>query len=477
MTQRKERTGIEVQSERAILAAVRLPGSNYDRREPFGELRALAQQAGAQAVGELVQMLDRPVSGTFMGSGKVQELKALCEELKATTIIFDNDLSPKQIGAIEEVTQRKVIDRSELILDIFASRATTAEAQLQVELAQLEYTYPRIRGMWSHLERMAGGGIGTRGPGEMQLEIDRRLVQKRQVDLRHRLAEIQARKRREVFERKREHFTVGLVGYTNAGKSTLFNTLTRGGAYADDRLFATLITRTRQWELGGSVTAMLSDTVGFVRDLPHNLVASFKATLEEATHADILLIVLDVSDPSAEMHYETVMKTLDELFEEVEKSSFEEDKGWTPPERLLLLNKVDKLKSNAELLVWQQKVPRSLAICALPGKPGAVPLGQDQLAAMVQEAVLGPIEEMDITLPIKDSRTIHIIESQSKVLDREYTEDTVRLQVQMGRKQIDRMRGAGVRMKIRDAKGADVPAPIEPGTISGGWTGEADSRH
>lgn len=472
MTQRKERTGIEVQSERAILAAVRLPGSNYDRREPFGELKALAEQAGAQAVGEITQMLDRPVSGTFMGSGKVQELKSLCEELKASTIIFDNDLSPKQIGAIEEVTQRKVIDRSELILDIFASRATTAEAQLQVELAQLEYTYPRIRGMWSHLERMAGGGIGTRGPGEMQLEIDRRLVQKRQVDLRERLKEIQARKRREVFERKREHFTVGLVGYTNAGKSTLFNTLTRGGAYADDRLFATLITRTRQWELGGSVTAMLSDTVGFVRDLPHNLVASFKATLEEATHADLLLIVLDVSDPSAEMHYETVMKTLDELFEKLENSSHEEDKNWTPPERLLLLNKVDRLKSNAELLIWQQKVPRSLPICALPSKPGEpLPLGQDQLAAMVQEAVLGPIEELDITLPIKDSKTIHIIESQAKVLDREYTEDTVRLQVQMGRKQVDRMRGVGVRMKIRDAKGKDLPALVEPGEMPKGWVG------
>ncbi|MBU6413673.1 MAG: GTPase HflX [Planctomycetes bacterium] len=474
MSQRKERTGIEVASERAVLAAVRLPHSNFDHRDPFGELNALAQQAGAVVVGEMAQTLDRPVAGTFMGSGKVKELAALCDELAATTIIFDNDLSPKQISAIEEVTKRKVIDRSELILDIFASRATTAEAQLQVELAQLEYTYPRIRGMWTHLERIVGSGgaggsrgIGTRGPGEQQLEIDRRLVQRRQNDLRERLREIQARKRREVFERKREHFTVGLVGYTNAGKSTLFNTMTSGGAYADDRLFATLITRTRQIELGGGCAAMLSDTVGFVRDLPHNLIASFKATLEEATHADLLLIVLDVSDPAAELHYKTVTDTLDELCKEVATSGYEEDRHWTPPERLLLLNKVDRLEDNRDLLVWQQKVPQSLPICALPPSKSQIAkgesnLGQATLLNRIRELVLGQVEELDVTLPLRDARTISLIESQGKVLDRSYSTDAVTLRVKMGRKQIDRMRGTGIRMTLRTANGVLIPGPDAP---------------
>ncbi len=250
----RERNDIKVQSERAVLAAVRLPRSNYDRSDPFGELKALAEQAGALVVGEVEQFRDAPEAGTYMGSGKVLEMKGLCERLEAKTIIFDHDLSPKQIAKIEEITERKVVDRSELILDIFASRATSHEAKLQVELAQLEYTYPRLRAMWSHLERITGsggiGGIGTRGPGEMQLEIDRRLVANKRVALQRELREIQARKRREVRQRNAENFTVGLVGYTNAGKSTLFNTLTAGGAYADDRVFATLITRTREWDLG-----------------------------------------------------------------------------------------------------------------------------------------------------------------------------------------------------------------------------------
>ncbi|MEX2219792.1 MAG: GTPase HflX [Phycisphaerales bacterium] len=365
----RERTTIDVKSERTVLAAVRLPDSTYDLSNPFGELRALAEQAGAQVVGELEQKMDRPVAGTYMGSGKVEELKRLCEALDAQTILFDHNLSPKQIAKIEEVTERKVIDRSELILDIFAARANSHEAKLQVELAQLEYTFPRLRAMWDHLERIVGhggiGGIGTRGPGEQQLEIDRRLVQRRRLDLQRELEVIQARKRREVRDRKLDFFTVGIVGYTNAGKSTLFNTLTAGGAYADNRLFATLISRTRQWDLGGGLNVMLSDTVGFVRDLPHNLIASFRATLEEATHADLLLIVLDVSDPAAEMHYQTVMQTLDSLFEEVEEHERRAGQQWSRPEIAVVLNKVDALRDNREVLMWQQRL----------GGPTGGPLG------------------------------------------------------------------------------------------------------
>ena len=228
------RNEVKIQSERAVLAAVRLPDSRYNQADPFGELKALAEQAGAVVVGTLEQQLVRPVAGSYMGTGKLDELRALCAELDAKTVIFDHELSPKQIANIEKVVERKVLDRSEVILDIFASRATTHEAKLQVEIAQLEYTYPRLRAMWTHLERIVGGspgGVGTRGPGEQQLEIDRRLVQQRKSHLKRELSVIQARKTRSVEKRNVDSFTVGLVGYTNAGKSTLFNSLTEGGAY------------------------------------------------------------------------------------------------------------------------------------------------------------------------------------------------------------------------------------------------------
>lgn len=450
MPVRKERTDINVQSERTVLAAVRLPDSNYDRNDPFGELRSLAEQAGAIVVGELSQSLDRPVAGTYMGTGKVEELKNLCEALDASTIIFDHDLSPKQIAKIEEITGRKVLDRSELILDIFASRATTHEAKLQVELAQLEYTYPRLRAMWDHLERIVGrggiGGIGTRGPGEMQLEIDRRLAQEKRLRLEAQLREIQARKKREVRERKLDFFTVGLVGYTNAGKSTLFNTLTAGGAYADDRPFATLISRTRQWDLGGGMKVMLSDTVGFVRDLPHNLIASFRATLEEATHADLLLIVLDISDPAAQLQYDTVNSTLDSIFKEVQEREAREGQPWTPPERILLLNKVDRLRDNREVLIWQQRVPGAIPIA---GRDINHP-GHAELRDRVRDAARGQIRELRITVPLSDAKTIHTIENRAEVLDRDYNGSEVTLLARIGQRQLDQLRSMGARMKVAE---------------------------
>ncbi len=452
----KERTTIDVKAERAVLAAVRLPDSRYDAADPFGELTALTEQAGARVVGELEQRLERPVAGTYIGSGKLRELAELAERLDASVIIFDHDLSPRQISNIEKVTNRKVLDRSELILDIFATRATTHAAKIQVEIAQLEYTFPRLRAMWGHLERIAGGspgGVGTRGPGEQQLEIDRRLVQKRKQVLQAELATIQARKRREVRARKNDHFTVGLVGYTNAGKSTLFNALTAGGAYADDRLFATLMTRTREWDLGGGLRVMLSDTVGFVRDLPHHLIASFRATLEEATHADLLLVVVDLADPAAEMHLETVLRTLDEVFEEVarvEKRLGEGGGGSVPdPRRVVLLNKIDRLKDNAELLVWQRNHPEAIAISALPGEDEGLLRGGGALAALVREAVQGQVRELEITVPLADAKTIHTIENRAEVLDRRYNDDrTVTLTTRIGQRQIDQLRSAGAKMAI-----------------------------
>ncbi len=447
-----ERTTIKVQSERAVLAAVRLPESRYNRADPFGELRSLAEQAGSIVVGELSQSRDRPEAGTYIGVGKLHELKALCDALEATLVIFDHDLSPKQIANIEEIVERKVVDRSELILDIFASRAVTAEAKLQVELAQLEYTYPRLRAMWDHLERIVGhggiGGIGTRGPGEQQLETDRRLVQNRRMQLLRELKDIQARRRREVRARKHEHFTVGIVGYTNAGKSTFFNTMTAGGAYADDRVFATLATRTRQWDLGGGLNVMLSDTVGFVRDLPHNLIASFRATLEEATHADLLLVVLDVADAAAELQYETVMETLEALFREIEQIEARDGHEWQRPEIVVLLNKADRLIDNTELLVWQRRAPGSIAVCALPTPDGSPGLGHEEVLALVRDAARGPVRERTITVELRDSRTVHILENRGEVLERTYGDGNVTLRVRIGQRQVDQLRSAGARMVI-----------------------------
>jgi GTP-binding protein HflX len=460
----KERTSIKVQSERAILAAVRLPDSVYDQANPFGELRALAEQAGAVVVGELEQRKQKPESATYMGSGKVEELRAMCAELDASLVIFDHDLSPRQIANVEEVVGRKIVDRSELILDIFASRATTHEAKLQVELAQMEYTYPRLRAMWDHLERITGGGIagiGTRGPGEQQLEIDRRLVQAKKLDLKRELNAIYARKRRMVQDRKKDHFTVGIVGYTNAGKSTLFNGLTAGGAYADDRVFATLVTRTREWDLGGGVMVMLSDTVGFVRDLPHHLIASFRATLEEATHADLVLIVLDIADPAAELEYNTVIQTLDELEAEVheyeerdgnlpESHAWGEVEGWRPPRRVVLLNKVDKLKDNRDLLVWQRKVPGAIPISAIQPPPDG--LGQQALRDLVLEAAQAGIADIETTVPLSDGKAIQRLENRGHVLEREYTEDGqhVRMKVRIGRRQLDQLKSGSPRLKITE---------------------------
>ncbi len=452
----KERTSIKVAAERTVLAAVRLPNSVYDQRDPFGELTALSEQAGGIVVGTLEQRLEKPNAGTYIGSGKLAELKGLCEQLEASLVIFDHELSPRQIANIEEVVERKVLDRSELILDIFASRATTTEAQLQVELAQLEYTYPRLRAMWSHLERIVGAGglsgIGTRGPGEQQLEIDRRLAQRKQVLLRRKLEEIEDRKRRMVAKRNLDHFTVGIVGYTNAGKSTLFNTLTEGGAYADDRLFATLTTRTRQWDLGGGLNAMLSDTVGFVRDLPHNLVASFRATLEEATHANVLLIVLDVSDNAAQMQYDTVMSTLDDLFKEQKEREHTRSRArgvkgnedWQPPPRMVLLNKADKLKNNAPILVWQRRAEGSIPLVAKT----AGGLGQTELAARIRVLAQGAMSEVRITLPLSAGRAVDMLEKRSKVLDRDYGDQTATFRVCIGRRQLDQVRSVEPRAVV-----------------------------
>jgi len=310
--------------------------------------------------------------------------------------------------------------------------------------------------MWDHLERIVGVGgvvgIGARGPGEQQIEIDRRIVQRRRTQLKRELAQIQKRKARQVRDRKSDHFMIGLVGYTNAGKSTLFNALTEGGAHADDRLFATLLTRTRQWDLGGGEMVMLSDTVGFVRDLPHNLIASFKATLEETTHADLLLIVLDVSDPSAELQYATVTQTLDEIFGETAEAERRAGREWTPPQRLLLLNKIDQLRDNSKLLVWLRREPEAIPICAADPSHQAGAEGIERLQERVRAAARGQMREALLTLPIADAKSINTIENRAEVLERRYNTDLVTLRVRIGDRQLAQLRSAGARMRVESAE-------------------------
>ncbi|MFZ9914417.1 MAG: GTPase HflX, partial [Phycisphaerales bacterium] len=423
------REGVEVQREAAILVGVRMRGSRMDHEDPLGELRSLAETAGARVVGELMQNREAPNGRTYLGKGKLEELVAMTKELGARVVIFDNELAPSQIQALEEELSVKVIDRSELILDIFANRATTREAQLQVEIAQLEYTAPRLRAMWSHLGQVTGGapvGVGTRGPGEQQIEIDRRIVARRLGALKRELGEVQVRKAREVAERRAEHFTVGIVGYTNAGKSTLFNALTRGGAFAADMLFATLMTRVERWSVGGANAVLLSDTVGFIRDLPHHLVASFRATLEDAIHAHVLLIVLDASDRQAQAQLATVREVLDEI-------------GANSQPRILLLNKVDRLRemradelaSLRTLDEWFAAEPGAIAVSAATGE------GFEALRERVLALVTGGVRRRTLRIPLSSARLVDLVEKRCTVHSREYVDDSVEMVAEIGDRQIE----------------------------------------
>ncbi len=442
-----KRTQLSVRQERAILVGVILPGSTADPRDPLGELASLAKTAGAKVVATILQNRKRVDSGTYVGSGKAEEIAELAIKHKAQVVMFDNDLSPSQIGALEKIINEiaesprtqgiKVLDRSELILDIFATRAQTHEAKLQVELAQMEYTYPRLAKMWGHLERIAGSGagmgIGTRGPGETQLETDRRIVRKRIADLRNDIHQIQERKSRLVAERTRQHITICVVGYTNAGKSTLFNTLTAAGTYADDKLFATLDTKTRAWKLERGTEVLLSDTVGFVRDLPHNLVASFKATLEEAIHADLLLHVLDVGHAHAQQQFASVHQVLEEI-------------GVKDKPEILLLNKIDTEEGEEAMRFWRALHRDSIPISA---KTGA---GLDKLVEAAVAFVRG--QQVDVTLEadVTNGKLLSFLESHTRILEREFIDSRIQLRATMGRQTLaDLARNGQIDIKTVEA--------------------------
>lgn len=278
--------------------------------EYLDELAFLAETAGAKAVKRFMQRLPHPDKRTFVGKGKLEEIREWARAHEANLLIFDDELSGSQIANIEKDTGVKTIDRSDLILDIFARRAKTAQAKVQVELAQYQYLLPRLRGMWSHLERQ-GGGIGSRGPGETEIETDRRIVNDKIAMLRRKLAEIDKQAQTQRQERG-EYIRVALVGYTNVGKSTLMNLLTKSEVFAENKLFATLDTTTRK-VVYEQTPFLLSDTVGFIRKLPHHLVESFKSTLDEVREADCLLHVVDLSHPAYEDQMGTVNKTLQEI--------------------------------------------------------------------------------------------------------------------------------------------------------------------
>lgn len=478
--QRTQSTDLSVRQERAILVGVDLRDADYDARESLQELADLAESARAVVVDQMLQKRDRLDATYFIGKGKVEELAQRVRMHDADVIIFDDDLSPGQIREIEEVCACKVIDRSELILDIFASRARTHEARLQVELAQLEYTAPRLRGMWTHLERIAGaggatgvgtvGGVGTRGPGERQIEIDRRLVDRRVTQLKRQIAEIDRRKVRQVRARH-EHFNVSLVGYTNAGKSTLMNTLTGADVLVADQLFATLDTKTQRWNLGEGTYALLSDTVGFVRRLPHHLVASFRATLEEAIHADLLLHVVDASSPTAWQQYQAVQQVLEDLgltqeethprgarapgagampgyrpesrtkerspapsiAEGMNPTVERKRAGWGRHRMIVLLNKIDAVRDEAELSVLRHQLPDAIPISA---KTGA---GLDRLVETVRHMIGGDPRQVVLRLPVAEGRAVHAIEKQSEVAERRYVDGQVEMHVKLGGWVLDRL--------------------------------------
>lgn len=425
-------------AEQAVLVGLILPEEDRGatRYDPLSELAGLASAAGAIIVGRMIQRRRSACPATYIGSGKALELATYVEEKGADVIVFDNDLTPSQIREIEEITKRRVIDRTELILDIFASRARTHAARLQVELAQLEYTAPRLRGMWTHLERIAGmgggkgagsvGGIGTRGPGERQIEIDRRLVQKRVTVLKEQLSKIDRRKLREVKSRS-DYFTVSLVGYTNAGKSTLMNALTDADTLVEDKLFATLDTKTRRWDLGGGQTVLLSDTVGFVRNLPHHLVASFRATLEETINSDLLFHVVDAASHDAPGQFKAVESVLEEL-------------GCGEIPRINVLNKVDAIEDDSAVHLLRNSLSDVVEISARNG------IGIDSLKEQVLDRMRNRYARLQIETDSGNGRLLAYVSQYGHILDTSYHDEMMILDVRLPTQEVQRVVNMGGRV-------------------------------
>jgi GTP-binding protein HflX len=389
--------------DRALVATLLLPETDVSTlADPLAEITGLAEAAGAEVVGGALQRLPHPQARAAFGAGKIGEIKSQAEALDAAVVVVDFDLSPSQGRNLEADLGRRVVDRTELILDIFATRAQSRQAKMQVELAQLEYLRTRLRRMWTHLER-SEGAIGTRGPGETQLESDRRLIDQKISDLRAKLKEIEARRHREAIARETPE-VVSLVGYTNAGKSSLLRRLTGAEVYVADQLFATLDTRVRTWRLKDRRRVLLADTVGFVRDLPHHLIASFHATLEETLNADLLLHVADASDPLLDSHLRAVETVLNDL-------------GAAQIPRLLILNKADRLSAEDRMLVMRAH-PDGLCVSAQNGE------GIDELDSTVARRLDSWSLRLEVEVPAAAGKVLAALRSVARVEKEEWRGET-----------------------------------------------------
>lgn len=423
-------TAFTVRAERAILFRVMLPGNHSDDEAPLEELRRLAKTAGANVVHSVIQKRPHIDPVYYLGKGKAAELSRISMDMDADVLICDDDLTPAQVRNLEKVIGKKVIDRSELILDIFATRAKTFQAKLQVELAQLEYTRPRLKRMWTHLSRIEGG-IGTRGPGEKQLEVDKRIVLKKIHDLRKKLHEIEKRQERLVASRK-EFFTVSIVGYTNAGKSTLMNALTEIDTLVEDKLFATLDTKTSICKLENGRKILISDTVGFIQKLPHHLVSSFKATLEEARHADLLLHVADISSPLVHKQIEAVNAVLKEL-------------GCNDKPTIMVFNKIDALKDESVIPLLQSYYRDCIMISAKTHHRIEV------LKRKISEILGKNFMEMVLTCSPTNGKLIAYLHEHASILSSRFEEQRVIFRLLMEDKLIQKLHALEDGVQIKEA--------------------------
>jgi GTP-binding protein HflX len=395
--------------ERAFLIGVELRGQGglLSTTDSLTELGMLASTAGLNVVGQTTQKLNTPNAKTFIGSGKVEEVKSLADETQAEVILFDDELSPRHQRELEKVfgDDVRVLDRTALILDIFAQHASTHEGALQVELAQYEYRLPRLTRAWTHLARQAGGGggrsgvggVGLRGPGETQLEVDRREIRRRIDHLKAELEKVRSQRQHRRIRRKKSRIpTITLVGYTNAGKSTLLNQIADSDVYVADQLFATLDPTTRRVELPDGNAGLFSDTVGFIQKLPTNLVAAFRATLEEIAEADLLIHVLDITHLNVRSQAESVLQTLKEI-----------EADHIPI--LTALNKIDQLGNPQAARIALESFPNAVAISALTGE------GIEDLLVSVQEQLFEMYSPLSVHLPYSEGKLISLFHEQGQI--------------------------------------------------------------
>lgn len=391
---------------------------NDDVEASLLELRELVKTAGAFTAGSVIQNREKIHPGTYIGKGKIEEVKELLDTTNATGVVCDDELSPAQLKNLEEALDTKVLDRTLVILDIFAKHASTSEGKIQVELAQLKYRMSRLAGIYSSLSRL-GGGIGTRGPGEKKIETDRRLIRDRVGQLNRELAQVKAH--RDVLRAQRSKNpskVIAIVGYTNAGKSTLLNTLTGAGILAEDKLFATLDPTTRSMELDSGETVLLTDTVGFIRKLPHNLIDAFRSTLEEAKFADMIIHMVDASNPDMDTHMHVVYETLHEL-EVFDKPV------------ITLFNKMDKVEGNITLK--DLKADKTLQVCAKTGK------GLERLKNVIEEILRQQKIYVDKIYDYADAGKIQTIRRYGQLLSEEYTENGIAVKAYVPRELADKV--------------------------------------